>query len=211
MDRPASRRALLASVTTAAAIATGGFESPTTSGIGPRLESSTVPAARYECGDVSRPDPETLSDDAPLEPRAYPSPPTMAGAGETRPESDGDSSTPAARVSRYVTEFERTYRRNAFLERYGAAARSVTFRRTDHRAMTIESAASANAILVAMLYDLTTATRYSTAGPRGEWDVRVVYYVDENVVLRARYDGIAETSAFEPDPRTRGTLVACVD
>lgn len=208
MVRPPSRRALLASVSTIAAIATGGFESPATGGTIPRLESGIVPADRYRCSDVTRPNPDTVPDDAALEPRAYPSLPV--GADGDRPPSDRGSSL-VARVTRSVVEFERAYRRNAFLERYGAAARTVTLRLTDHRAAPVESAADANAVLVALLYDLTTATRYSTAGPRDEWDIRVTYYVDENGAFRAQYDGIAETLAFEPDPRTQGTLVACVD
>lgn len=63
---------------------------------------------------------------------------------------------------------------------------------------------------MAILYDVTTRTR-QVRGGRNEWDIRVSYYVDENVVLRARYDGVAEELTFDPDPRTQGDLVACFD
>jgi hypothetical protein len=189
MKRPRSRRSLLASISAAAAaVTTGGLAGPATDR---SLASGVVPADRYDRRDAVRPDPP---DDAALEPGSYPSnrtPPLSVTTG----------------VIRYVTDFERAYRRNAFLVRYGPAARSFELRRTGRRAAAVDPAASVDAVLVAIVYDLTARTRY---GAEDEWGTRVTYYVDANVVLRARYDGVAADPAFEPDPRTNGAPVAVI-
>lgn len=194
MNRLRPRRGFLASVVTTVAVTTGGFEYASGGPTGPPLDSGTVPADWFECDDVSRPDPD-LPDGAPLEPRTYPSSP---------------SSLTDDMVA-YVTAFERAYRHNAFLGQYGAAARTVDLRRTDGRAAPVGAPSDPDAVMVAIRYNLTTGTGRSRADPRDRWDIRVVYYVDENVVLRAQYHGVAEELRFEPDPRQQGELVACFD
>ncbi len=194
MNRPRSRRGLLVSVATTLAVTTGGFEHTAGGSTGPPLDSGTVPADWFACDDVSRPDPDP-PDGSTLEPRPYPS---------SQPSLDAD-------VVEYVTAFERAYRHNAFLDRYGTAARSVDLRRTDGRASAVGAPSNPDAVVAAIRYDLTTETGRSGVEPRDRWDVRVVYYVDENVVLRARYHGVAEELRFEPDPRRQGKLVACFD
>ncbi|MGQ3412702.1 hypothetical protein ACT4ML_10640 [Natrinema sp. LN54] len=211
MNRPRSRRTLLASIATTAAVGTGGFEYDSSGATGTNLEDGIVPADRYECSDVDRPDPEPPADEDALEPQEYPSPPW-----ETSTDADGDPSddTPSSIVygaSRYVTAFERAYRRNAFLDRYQSAARTVDLHRTAYRTAPIDSDATGDAVLVAIQYNMAMATRPADVAPRDEWGVRVTYYIDERVVLRARYNGVAEGLAFDPDPRTRGELVACFD
>ncbi|WP_435551202.1 hypothetical protein [Natrinema sp. CGMCC1.2065] len=194
MNRLRPRRGFLASVVTTVAVTTGGFEYASDGPTGPPLDSGTVPADWFECDDVNRPDPDP-PDDAPLEPRTYPSSPSSLD--DTMVE--------------YVTTFERAYQHNAFLGQYGAEARTVDLRRTDGRVAAVGSATNPDAVMVAIRYDLTTGTGRSSVDSRDRWDIRAVYYVDENVVLRSRYHGLAEELRFEPDPRTQGELVACFD
>lgn len=194
MNRPRSRRGFLASVVTTVVVTTGGFEYTSGGPTGPPLDSGTVPADWFACDEVSRPDPDP-PDGSTLEPRPYPSSPSSLDHGTVE----------------YVTTFERAYRRNAFLGQYGAAARAVDLRRTDGRVAAVGPSSDPDAVMVAIRYDLTTETGRSSVEPRDRWDVRVVYYVDENVVLRARYHGVAEELRFEPDPRRQGELVACFD
>lgn len=193
MTRPRSRRALLASVATSAAVATGGFESPSNEMNAPSLESGTVPTDWYECSDVTRPEPDASDDEDTIEPREYPSLPLSLRDG----------------AAQYATDFERAYRQNAFLVRYGSTTRTFELRRNDQRTETVGSTEKTNAVLVAIVYDLATGTRH--APQSDEWDTRVTYYVGENIVLRAKYDGIARKPTFEPDPRVHGDLVACFE
>lgn len=193
-----SRRALLASTAAALVAGCSGSRDANTDEPSP---DAIVPAERYDCSDVDRPDPDELAseDGAALEPLAYPERPSSLA-------SDGDG---------YVVEFERAYRRNALLEEYGDDARGFEFTATDWELTVVEPddpEAGANGsrevdpVMVAVVYDLSTET---TVGTYDEWDVRVTYYVDEHVVLRSRYDGIASGAAFDPDPRTTGDPVAC--
>ncbi|WP_226482346.1 hypothetical protein [Natrinema amylolyticum] len=209
MNRPRSRRTFLASIATTAAVATGGFEHDSSRAAGQSLESETVPADRYDCSDVDRPEPEQSDDEAALEPLEYPTLPSAANAGEDRSSADGSRSPAVYGVTKYVTEFERAYRRNAFLVQYESMARVFDLHRTAYRTAPIDSTADRDAVLVAIRYNVTRGTRQSTTNHRTEWDVRVVYYLDEQFLLRAQYDGVAETVTFDPDPRTQGTLVAC--
>ncbi|WP_226004963.1 hypothetical protein [Natrinema salinisoli] len=212
MNRPLSRRALLASVATTTAVATGGFESDPSDAPEPSLESKALPPDRYDCSDVDRPEPDPPADEDALEPRPYPERPSETRLEETNEVSDRvPASVPLYGTDRYVIDFERAYRRNAFVAQYGPIARRFEFRNTASRTVPIDSAADGAALLVVILYDVTTGTRQAMGGSRNEWDVRVTYYVDENVVLRARYDGVAEELTFDPDPRRQGDLVACVD
>lgn len=209
MNRPRSRRTLLASVATSVAVATGGFEYVSNAANTPPLDSGTVPADWYDCDSITRPEPDAPADDDALEPRPYPEPPTATDAGGSR--SDRSPPSLVDEAVEYTTEFERAYRQNAFLARYRSATRTFELRRKDSRTAAIGSSTNAEAVMVAILYDLTTGTQQSATGPRDEWDIRVTYYVDANVALRARYGGVADTLALEPDPRTRGELVACFD
>lgn len=219
MSRPRSRRALLASVATTAAATTGGFEYPAGGTSRSSLRFEIVPADRYECDAVDRPEPEPTADDDALDPRAYPAPPSATGTDENRTPSAWSSSAPSpspgasssspTTVSQYVVDFERAYRQNAFLVRFGSMAGTVDLRLTDRRLSTVTTGDERTAVLVALCYDLTTGTRQSA--PTTEWDIRVTYYVDERIVLRAQYDGLAQEPAFDPDPRTQGELVACFE
>jgi len=115
-------------------------------------------------------------------------------------------------AAEYVTEFERAYRRNAFITQFGNMTRTFDLRRSGHRTAAIGSSTNADAVMVALRYDLTLGTHLSAADPRDEWDIRVTYYIDQNIVLRARYDGVAENLSLEPDPRRQaGELVACLN
>ncbi|WP_226039989.1 hypothetical protein [Natrinema sp. DC36] len=211
MNRPRSRRALLASVVTTAAVATGGFEHVSNAANRPPLESGTVPADWYDCQSVTRHEPITPIDDGALEPRPYP--PLPSGSVSEAADNSSAQSPPPSLVdsaAEYVTEFERAYRRNAFIARFGNMTRTFDLRRRAHRTAAIGSSTNADAVMVALRYDLTLGTQQSAADPRDEWDIRVTYYVDQNIVLRARYNGVAKDLSFEPDPRRQGELVACL-
>ncbi|QLK24694.1 hypothetical protein HYG81_11240 [Natrinema zhouii] len=207
MSRPRSRRALLASAVTTAAVSTGGFEHVSNATNRPAFESGTIPADYYDCHSVTRPDPDVLTDDDALVTLPYPTPPSWT----EKDDSSDHASSPVLvdSAAAYATEFERAYRRNEFIARFGNETRTLSLRRTEHRTAAVGSATNADAVMVAIRYNLATGTRHSAADPRDEWDIRVTYYIDENVVLRARYDGVAEELALEPDPRWEGDLVAC--
>lgn len=190
MRRPRSRRALLASLLPVTAGLTGCFDSRLPESEKP-LESGVVPVDAYDCADTERPLPATPSVDDALEPASYPVP--------SEPLLDD--------VDQFVREFEAAYRRNAFIEAFGAVTRAFDFRFGTRRTNEIESESDRDAALVSMVYHLETET--ATGGERPEWATRVTYYVDENIVLRARYDGIADGPKFEPDPRSAGEPVAC--
>lgn len=207
MSRPPSRRTLLASVTAAVAVTTGGFEYGSNATNTSPLESGTVSPDWYECNSVVRPEPTAPTDDDALAPKPYPAPPSVLSPAATRDRSNDSSSLRDETVA-YVTEFERAYRQNEFLVRYGATTRTFELRRTGYRTRTLGSSSNP-AIMVAIRYDLRLGTQQSATGPRDQWDVHTVYYVDEHVVLRARYNGVADELSFEPDPRTDGELVAC--
>ncbi|TMT85261.1 hypothetical protein E2L06_01035 [Haloterrigena sp. H1] len=206
MSRPPSRRTFLASVTAAVAVTTGGFERGSNATDTSLPESGTVSPDWYECNSVTRPEPTAPADDDALSPKPYPAQPPAFGPAVAHGRSN-DSSLRDETVA-YVTEFERVYRQNEFLARYGATARTVELRRTDYRTRTLESSSNP-AIMAAIRYDLRLGTQQSATGPRDQWDVHTVYYVDEHIVLRARYHGVADELSFEPDPRTHGELVAC--
>jgi|GEM_PF-656381 len=211
MNRPRSRRALLASVVTTAAVATGGFEHVSNATNRPPLESGTVPADWYDCQSVTRPEPDTPTDDGALTPRPYPSLPWGSVSEEASDSSDRSPPLLVDGAAEYVTEFERAYRRNAFITQFGNMTRTFDLRRSGHRTAAIGSSTNADAVMVALRYDLTLGTHLSAADPRDEWDIRVTYYIDQNIVLRARYDGVAENLSLEPDPRRQGELVACLN
>ncbi|ELY65158.1 hypothetical protein [Natrinema versiforme] len=210
MNRPRSRRTLLASIATTAAVGTGGFEYDSSGVSGTDLADGLVPADQYECSDVDRPEPDPTTDEDALEPRAYPSPPWKTSAGEDGKSPESVSSLVYG-ASRYVTAFERAYRRNAFLDRYQSATRTFDLQRTGYRTIPIESETNREAVLVALRYDLTMETQPNAVTPRDEWNIRVTYYLDERLLLRARYNGVTEGLAVDPDPRTQGDLVACFD
>lgn len=195
MRTPRSRRALLTSVPLVAASLAGCFDSRFTSA-DDEQNSQVVDAEEYDCADLERPpaDPD-LPSDLTLEPADYPDPPADV----------------VAEADQYAHAFEEAYRRNAFLEEYGTTAGSFDFRYLESRADGVDSDEDEDAALVAIVYDLVTET---TRGDSLEdWAVRVVYYVDESVALRARYDGLhaGDSLPFIPDPRRDGTLVDCFE
>ncbi|QCC53985.1 hypothetical protein [Natronorubrum bangense] len=193
MRPPRSRRSLLAAAIPSAVALAGCFEREFTSHDEP-TDPGIVPPDRYDCADSDRPDPETLSHADDVEPAPYPSPPSSV--------SDG--------ADQYVLEFEQAYRRNTFLETYGSEADQFEFRFQERQIDGIESDTEMEAVLASIVYDLTTSTRQTDAST--ERDTRVTYYVDENVVLRARYrGGLADEPSFDPDPRDAGDPVACFE
>jgi len=206
MNRPRSRRALLASVA-AVAVVTGGFKHISNATDTPPLESETVSPDWYECSSVTRPDPPAPTDDETLAPKQYPTPPSAIGPATTRNRSNDSPSLGDESIT-YVTEFERAYRQNEFLARYGATTRTFELRRTGYRTRVLGSSSNP-AIMVAIRYNLRLGTQQSATDPRDQWGVHTVYYVDEHIVLRAQYNGVADELSFEPDPRTHGELVAC--
>ncbi|WP_137290979.1 hypothetical protein [Natronorubrum halophilum] len=187
-----SRRGLLISAIPFAVALTGCSESQQTSDDEPS-EPELLSADAYDCTDVERPDPDPPSVDDALEPAAYPSPPDSlpAGAGE------------------YAITFEEAYRKNAFLEEYGSETQAFDFQFQTRQMTELESADDRNGALVSIVYNMSASTQQGATSE--EWDTRVTYYLDENIVLRARYNGIADGPSFEPDPRTAGEPVACFE
>lgn len=198
MRTPRTRRSLLSSVLPVTAALAGCFDGQLA-----RTDdddSELVSPDEYDCEEGERPYPKELATGETLERASYP----------TAPESVSDD------TETYALEFEQAYRQNAFLEEYGSEAHDVHFD-FERSQMTelegdpdVESDAEmeTDAVLVSIVYNLTTVTSHgSTPTERG---TRVTYYVDENVTIRARNQGIADEPTFEPDPRGgAGTVVAC--
>ncbi|QFU81977.1 hypothetical protein [Natronorubrum aibiense] len=191
MRTPRSRRALLATAVSFSVAFAGCFDDQFTDD--DPDEPRVVSTDEYDCVNSERPDPLPPEQENAIEPGSYPSRPTSLL--ET-----GDQ---------YVLEFERTYRRNAFVEEYGSETRTFEFELQTQQMDALESDDRREAILVSIVYNLTTATRQLPTST--ERDTRVTYYVDENVVLRARYNGLADEPSFDPDPRDAGTPVACFE
>lgn len=191
MRRPRSRRALLASVASLS-LGIAGCSEGNLAGSDEPLDSGVVSADEFDCTDVERPEPEAPDREGALEPAPYPDPPDSLEAADE-----------------YVREFEEAYRRNAFIEDYGSEAAGFDFEFDTRQTDEVESDAEREAVLVSVVYHLTTETRQTA--PTSEQYIRVTYYVDENIALRARYSGIAEGPAFDPDPRDAGEPVACFE
>ncbi|MXV62872.1 hypothetical protein GS429_12505 [Natronorubrum sp. JWXQ-INN-674] len=209
MSNPRSRRTLLTAALPFTMAISGCFDAQFTGADTPS-EPNAVSGEHYDCDDVDRPEPDMPTRDRGLERASYPDRPDAVV--ET-----GDE---------YALEFERAYRQNALLERYGSETRAFDFQLEASRIDVVESELSAadseaeeestrdseseaNAVLVSMLYDLTTETQQLPKST--ERDTRVTYYLDETVVLRARYHGLADEPSFDPDPRTAGDPVACFE
>lgn len=190
MPRPRSRRALLTSMLPLTMVFTGCFNGRTTS-TDKVTHPDVIPADEYDCADVDRPDPEALRYADGLEPTPYPSPPD----------------SPTDDVEQYVFEFEEAYRRNALIAQFGSDTQAFDFRLEAWEVDEIDAESELDAVLMAVVYDAIRTT--SRQDDRREYHTRVTYYLDENVVLRARYDGAATGPAFDPDPRRSGDLVAC--
>lgn len=192
MRRLRSRRTLLTSLV-GLSLGTAGCFGGTLTESDDSLDSGVVPADAFDCDEVDRPDPPTPDRDGALDPVSYPDLPAelLESALE------------------YVREFEAAFRRNTFIEEYGSetAEFDIEFETWDTERVGSESDRAA--VLVAVVYNLTTKTRLNDEDP--ERYTRVTYYVDENVALRARYDGIAQDASIEPDPRSAGELVACFE
>ncbi|SDK38592.1 hypothetical protein [Natronorubrum texcoconense] len=196
MRTPRSRRALLSAVLPFSMAFAGCFEEQLTSADDP--ESEFISEDEYDCADIDRPEPEDPVQSHGLESMAYPSP-----------------SDPLTDAEAFAREFEEAYRHNGFLEEYGSATRVVSFSVRDSELERIESnlesESEMEAVLVSIVYDLSTETQRGT--PTNERGSRVSYYVDDHVALRSRYQhGIAsEPDPFDPDPRDAGTAVVCFD
>ena len=190
MRKPRSRRALLTSMVGLSLGAAGCFESDVTDS-DKSLDSGVVSADTFDCDDVDRPEPMEPTRDEALEPALYPTPPNplLESAAE------------------YVREFEAAYQQNDFLEEYGSETDAFDFKFEEGEAKPVDAESDRDAKLVSLVYDLTTKTRGSPE--KSERSIRVTYYVDEHVVLRARYSGLADEPSFDPDPRSAGDPVAC--
>ncbi|WP_226377463.1 hypothetical protein [Haloterrigena turkmenica] len=192
MRKPRSRRALLTSMVGLSLGAAGCFESDLTSSESEEsLESGVVPADEFDCDDVDRPDPSPPIRDEALEPATYPTPPNplLESAGE------------------YVRDFEAAYQHNAFLEEYGSETEEFEFDLEARDAKPVDAESDREAKLVSLVFDLTTKIRRTPE--KSERSIRVTYYVDEHIVLRARYSGLADEPTFDPNPRSAGGPVAC--
>ena len=196
MRTPRSRRALLSAVLPFTMAFAGCFEGQFTSADNP--ESEFVSEDEYDCADIDRPGPDEQVHTHGLESMPYPSP-----------------SDPLADAAAFAREFEEAYRHNSFLEEYGSATRAIDFSigssELERIESNLESESELEAVLVSIVYDLSTETqRGRSTNERGS---RVSYYVDEHVALRSRYQhGIAsEPDPFDPDPRDAGTAVVCFD
>ncbi|WP_440766720.1 hypothetical protein [Natronorubrum sp. DTA7] len=194
MRTPRSRRALLSAVLPFTMTLAGCFEERLTSADDP--ESEFVSEDEYDCADIDRPEPDDSAHNHGLEPMPYPSP-----------------SDPLTDAEAFAREFEEAYRHNGFLEAYGSATRMFDFTVGDSELDPIESEheseSEMEAVLVSIVYDLSTKTQ--RGAPTNERGSRVSYYIDEHVALRSRYQhGIAsEPDPFDPDPRDAGTAVVC--
>lgn len=190
MRKPRSRRALLTSMVGLSLGVAGCFQGNLTESE-ESLDSGIVSADTFDCDDVDRPEPMEPSRDDALDPALYPTPPNplLESADE------------------YVREFEAAYRRNAFLEEYGSETDGFDFQFEEGETKPVDTESDRDAKLVSLVYDLTTETRGNPA--ESERSVRVTYYVDEHIVLRARYSGFADGPSFDPDPRNAGEPVAC--
>lgn len=196
MRTPRSRRALLSAAVPFTTALAGCFESRLTSTDDP--ESEFISEDEYDCADIDRPEPDDPSHSHALEAAQYPSP-----------------SDPLTDADEFARAFEEAYRRNSFLDVYGSATRVFDFEfgasQLERIESELESESGMEAVLVSIIYDLSTETQQGT--PTTEYDSRVTYYIDENVALRARYQrGIAnEPDPYNPDPRDTGTAVMCFD
>lgn len=193
MDTPRSRRALLLSVLPVSMALAGCFNGRFTDA-DETSEPGVVPADDYDCADIERPEPPTPSHPDALERATYPEP----------PESVVDA------ADQYALEFEQAYRRNAFLEQFSSQTRRFEFESETQAMDSVESESERDAVLVSIVYTLETETPQV---PKSiERDTRATYYIDENIVLRARYNGgLADEPSFNPDPRRAGKLVACFE
>ncbi|ELY55898.1 hypothetical protein [Natronolimnohabitans innermongolicus] len=191
MREPRSRRTLLASALPVSIALAGCFEFTSSD----ETTADTVSPDEYDCDDVERPEPSPSDDDAALEPASYPE--RLASLSDDAVE--------------FVEEFEAAYRRNGYIAEYGSETREFEFQLDDRESELIDDDEETDreAVLVSITYELTTQLRQ--ASPRSNRLARVTYYVDENIVLRARYDGFADEAELDPDPRQRGEPVACFD
>lgn len=195
MNTPRSRRSLLASAVPFAMALTGCLEEELKRTDADDSSNDVIAADAYDCADVDRPEPETPSHENALEPASYPSAPEPILEG----------------VDQYVIDFEEAYRRNAFVAEFGAEARVLDFQFDARQVDEIDAESDRDAALISVVYNVKTRTRRQTE-PSSTWDTRVTYYVDEHVVLRARYTGgIADGPSFDPDPRLEGEPVACIE
>lgn len=190
MRKPRSRRALLTSMVGLSLGAAGCFEGDLTES-DESPDSGVVPADRFDCDDVDRPEPTPPARDDALEPALYPTPPNPL----------------LESVDDYVREFEAAYRQNAFLAEYGSETDGFDFDLEERETKSVDTESDRDAKLVSLVYDLTTKTRGNPE--ESERSIRVTYYVDEGIVLRARYSGFADGPSFDPDPRSEGDPVAC--
>ena len=194
MRTPRSRRALLSAVLPFSMAFAGCFEEQLTSADDP--ESEFISEDEYDCAGIDRPEPDDPVRNHSLESVPYPS-----------------SSDPLTDAEAFAREFEEAYRHNGFLEEYGSATRTFDFTVEGSELEPIESEPESEmeAVLVSIVYDLSTETERGT--PTNERGSRVSYYIDEHVALRSRYQhGFAnEPDPFDPDPRDAGAAVICFD
>ncbi|ADD05388.1 uncharacterized protein Nmag_1814 [Natrialba magadii ATCC 43099] len=206
MCPPRSRRPVLASVASLSALTAGcstnWFSNPETASSN---GESTPTGTDADCTAVSRPTafpPASANGD-------------IAGLEFDALEYPPDPAKRAQSALAYVGTLERAYRQQAFLAGHGDQARDFELSIGQHRLSAVadedwdhdsEDDRDQDGVLVSLVYDLVTETVHTE---HAEWDVRVTYFLNDRVALRAQYDGIGTEPSFDPDPRTEGELVAC--
>ncbi|ELY91101.1 hypothetical protein C483_10466 [Natrialba hulunbeirensis JCM 10989] len=166
---------------------------------------STLPGTDVDCTAVSRPTafPPTSADE------------DTSGVEFELLEYPPDPAKRSQSALAYVSALERAYRQREFLAGHGDQARDFELSIGQHRLSAVadedrdhdsEDNRDQDGVLVSLVYDLVTETVHTE---HAEWDVRVTYFLNDRVALRAQYDGIGTEPSFDPDPRADGELVAC--
>ncbi|OIB55419.1 hypothetical protein [Natrialba sp. SSL1] len=226
MCPPRSRRSVLASTASLSALTAGcstdWFSDPETAASN---GESTPPGTNVDCTAVSRP-------------TAFPPASADEDTSEIEFELLEYPPEPAERSQSalaYVGALERAYRQREFLAAHGDQAREFELSISRHQVSPVADEVrtgdgggsdvddedrdvddgdsdAANdgrepeGVLLSLVYDLVTETVHTE---HAEWDVRVTYFLNDHVALRAQYDGIGTEPSFDPDPQTDGELVAC--
>lgn len=159
----------------------------------------------YDCATADRPEPDELDADSSdtestdedagaVEPTAYP----------TRPASLSDDEEAAE----YVQAYERAYRRNALVERWGD---DLTEQSTWIEGVrTYDAPEGAAVVRVQYTYSETVEESDGTEIIGDSPTVYASYYVDDSVVIRAVDTGLRDDErALDPDPWETGEPLEC--
>lgn len=178
-----------------AALATGCLDvsdpAATDDGMDPTGEGATTPTGHCEEADRPEPDPPGEDADEAVEPAAYPDPPDSLADADVRA---------------YVKEFERAYRRNELVERWGKRLVGFGMGSTGVSTEAVDDGVEA---LVEYVYWEEVEEKHGDGIVHGDSPIlRVAYYVDGTGAWRAEDEAPADTETV-PDPRAEGDRVAC--